>query len=150
MWILLKRIKRLYTMSIPSSSFVQEAHNILSRIKKHGNESLQKGESYEALWRYEHALLLCDRHSSLRFDAVALRCNIAKICLKMGDEGNEEFLEQLDPSATYLADICSHCQVRWYVFAYSNSCAAFSGHSIPNSEVFHEVQIMCMLYRLYS
>ena len=66
-----------------------------------------------------------------------VHCNIAAICLKMGDNGNREFLNldllQTDPS------------VHWYVIAQRHSSNAFL-HLDPDSEIFAQVGVPFIYY----
>ena len=107
-------------------------------IKKHGSESLGKGNNYDALWKYENALLLCNSYPSLKADAAALHFDIAAICIKLGDSSNEELLDPklFPPSVANSHSICS--QVCWYAFTQQHASKALAGLD-PESEIQHQV-----------
>ena len=93
-------------------------------IKRRASGSFESGDNYDALWKYEHALLLCHSYPwSFKADMAALHSNIAAVCLKMGDFGNEELLDpKLLPPNARSRSVCS--QVCWYVFTQQHTSKA--------------------------
>lgn len=111
----------------------QEAQGVAAEMKRQGNESFRRGDNYDALWKYEHALLLCHSYPSLRADTAALHSNVAAVCLKLGDAGSEELLDpqQYPPS-----------HVLWYAFTQQHASEAIT--LSPEAKILHKVH--CTLY----
>ncbi len=69
--------------SLTTSLPLQEATALVHEIKDHGNEALKRGNSYNALWKYYHALLIsqtCPLHPNL---VAVINGNCAQACLNM-------------------------------------------------------------------
>ena len=97
-------------------------------MKKRGNESFRRGDNYDALWKYEHGLLLCHSYPSLRPEKAALHSNIAAVCLKLGDSGDDALLDpqQFPPSP-----------VLWYAFTQQHASEAITLK--PEPKILHKV-----------
>ena len=102
---------------------IQESKRLADEIRKKGNDLFKKEVYYDALWKYEHALLLCRPFRSLNDDVAALYSNIAAVCLKLGN-GNRADL--LDPSKFPPKAIL------WYVFTQQHATAAISLNPSPS------------------
>ena len=104
-------------------------------MKACGNESFRRGDNYDALWKYEHALLLCHSYPSLKADTAALHSNIAAVCLKLGDAGSEDLLDpqQYPPS-----------HVLWYAFTQQHSSEAIT--LCPEAKILHKVGVCAHLF----
>ena len=99
---------------------------MMVEIKKHGSESFGKGDNYDALWKYENALLLCRGYPSLKADVAAIHSDIAAVCIKLGDSENEELLDpKLFSQSVNSHSICS--QVCWYAFTQQHASKALAG-----------------------
>ena len=98
-------------------------------MKACGNESFRRGDNFDALWKYEHALLLCHSYPSLKADTAALHSNIAAVCLKLGDVGSEDLLDpqQYPPS-----------HVLWYAFTQQHASEAIT--LCPEAKILHKVK----------
>ena len=110
----------------------QEALKLVLTIKGFGNECFRRGENYDALWKYEHALLLCYTYPhQLSSEKAALHSNIAAVCLKMGDSRDESLLDpqQFPPS-----------HVLWYAFTQQHSSEAIA--LAPEAKILHKVYIV--------
>lgn len=109
---------------------VQEAQRTAAEMKTSGNESFRRGDNYDALWKYEHALLLCHSYPALKADTAALHSNIAAVCLKLGDAGSEDLLDpqQYPPS-----------HVLWYAFTQQHASEAIT--LCPEAKILHKVGV---------
>lgn len=101
-------------------------------MKRLGNEAFGKGDNYDALWKYEHALLLCHSYPSLKADTPTLHCDIAAVCLKLGDAESEDLL---DPRRYSPQLPCSY--VIWYAYTQQHASEAIT--LCPNTSILHEV-----------
>ena len=101
-----------------------------TEMKVRGNESFRRGDAFDALWKYEHALLLCHSYPSLKADTAALHSNIAAVCLKLGDAGSEDLLDpqQYPPS-----------HVLWYAFTQQHASEAIVLD--PEAKILHKVSM---------
>lgn len=62
---------------------IQEAERLVDEIKVAGNNSLRHGDNYDAIWKYNHALVLCrDHHLPLPKVAI-IHSNCAQACLNL-------------------------------------------------------------------
>lgn len=83
----------------------------------------------DALWKYDHALLLYYSYPSLKGEAAAVHSDVAEVCLKMGDSLGAVSQDLLNSSLT---------QLTWYKLSLQHTCKAFSILD-PQSEILHEV-----------
>lgn len=96
-------------------------------MKDRGNQSFRKGDYYDALWKYQHACLLCSKYSSLKTDTAVLHSNVAAACLKLGDAKR---IDLLDPRQC--SPLCCHpLYVVWYAFAKHHASEAIKLGSEP-------------------
>ena len=82
----------------------------MNTIREAGNDSLRRGNPYDALWKYSHAMVLCKDHD-LPTDMVAtLQGNCAQACLNLQLYTDAfEFASTciyLNPDADKLAKVC--------------------------------------------
>ena len=105
---------------------------IASKIRKCGNESFRNGDNYDALWKYEHALLICHGHSTLKMDIAALHSNIAAVCLKMADAQDHGLLDSGQFPRSHIL---------WYAFTQQHASEAINLG--PGSKVLHKVCKYC-------
>lgn len=62
---------------------IQEAERLVDEIREAGNNSLRRGNNYDAVWKYNHALVLCrDHHLPLPKVAI-INSNCAQACLNL-------------------------------------------------------------------
>ena len=54
----------------------------MEKIKEAGNEDLRKGSTYEALWKYNHAVEVC-KDCGLVSEMATIKGNCAQACLNM-------------------------------------------------------------------
>ena len=110
---------------------MQEARAIAQKIRKCGNESFRNGNNYDALWKYEHALLICHGYSTLKMDTAALHSNIAAVCLKMADSQDEDLL---DPHQF------PRSHILWYAFTQQHASEAISLR--PGAKILYKVSVL--------
>ena len=111
-------------------------------MKKLGNESLRKGDDYDALWKYEHALQVYNSHPSLKPATAAVHLNIAAACINLGDcaSGSEGLMDPQQYSQTIVPDtLYISSQVRWYIFAQQHTFKAISVSTAIKSKPQHQV-----------
>lgn len=96
-------------------------------MKDRGNKSFKNGDYYDALWKYQHACLLCCNYSSLKTDIAVLHSNIAAACLKLGDAKKRDLLDPLQ----YPTTCCHPLYVLWYAFTKHHASEAIKQSSEP-------------------
>ena len=111
---------------------VQEVRSLAEEIKRHGKQSFGKDDRMDALWKYDHALLLYYSYPFLKSEAAAVHSDIAEVCLKVGDS--------LDAVSQDLPNSSLCLQLTWYKFSLQHTCKAFSILD-PRSEILHKVNI---------
>ena len=99
---------------------LQEAGCVYAAVKERGDESFEKGDYYDALWKYEHACRLAGNHPSLANSIPSVQCSAAVSCLKLGDSNCGSLIEHKDSA-------------HWYYFGYQHADAALS--LSPTAEV---------------
>ena len=109
------------------SLLLQEAQSRATEMKDRDNESFRKEDYYDALWKYEHAHLLCSNYSSLRTDIAVIHSNVAAACLKLGDTERRDLLDPQQYSPSYFQPI----YVLWYAFANHHASKAIKLGSEP-------------------
>ena len=114
-------------------------------MKELGNESLSKGDNFDALWKYEHALQVCNNHPSLKPTTAAIHSDIAAACINLGDlaTGREDLLDPKQYSQTITAGtVFITSQVRWYTFAQQHAFKAVSVSKEAKSKILHQVCVL--------
>ena len=99
-------------------------------MKKRGNESYEKGDYYDALWKYEHCLHVLLMFPQLRHFMPAVHSNVSIVCLKLGDSGRTDLL------------LCSNAfpahPIAWYGFSYQHAHQALELE--PEPKIAHKVR----------
>ena len=55
----------------------------MDEIKEAGNESLRRGDNYDALWKYNHALVLCRNHNLPLPKVAVVSSNCSQACINL-------------------------------------------------------------------
>lgn len=115
-------LSNLSSVCLSNSSLTQEAKKLADQIRTKGNDYFKKGEYFEALWKYEHALFLCRSYPPLKDDAAALHSNIAAVCLKFGTARRVDLLNpsKFPPSI-----------MLWFVYTQQHATEAINRNPPP-------------------
>ncbi len=95
----------------------QDAKEISEKMKNSGNNYFKRGDHWEAIWKYEHALFIARSFPQLKEESALLHCNIAAACLKLGKDDRSDLLEgSMFPPSTIL----------WFVYTQQHTTEAIN------------------------
>ncbi len=111
-------------------------------LKTLGNESFLKGDYYDALWKYEHSLLVLTEFRELDKVKPAVHCNIAASCLRLGDDDRVDLLFRNEEYPTVVH------QIMWYGFSHQHAHEALIAK--PGPKIAHKVRIIFLTLYIQS
>lgn len=62
---------------------LQGAERLVDEMREAGNRSMRQGDHYDALWKYNHAIILCREQEVSPPKTAIVNCNCAQACLKL-------------------------------------------------------------------
>ncbi len=83
-----------------------------------GDESLEKGDFYDSLWKYEHAINMVDTHPLLATDKTRALIRAALACLRLGEADSDELNEHGESSC-------------WFYYGYQYANTSLSHNPDP-------------------
>ncbi|CAI8033054.1 hypothetical protein GBAR_LOCUS18641 [Geodia barretti] len=100
-------------LMVPVNITTKGAELLVDQIKEAGNNSMKTGNHYDALWKYNHALVLCRDHklSGRRVSVISSNCSQACLHLTYYLDAFSHASDAInnDPSSPILYKVWSRC-----------------------------------------